>query len=184
MSYVDPVEKQIWCPKRQYWHPLLSCLRCAGYPCAAMDEERRQTLAASPFVTIDPDRSFLMQTRRRERMYVLKYNDGRLVEADETFDPENLEWKMMEDVAEVLFVSKIFVPQIRLVAKPAEERARIRRAREDEEQTGADAAPEAAEAAPEAEPAQPAPEEEEQDTDILPDVEPEPARRPRRRKAS
>ncbi|WP_294623059.1 hypothetical protein [uncultured Bilophila sp.] len=60
-------------------------------------------------------------------MYILKYNDGRLVFPGEDFDPENLDWKMMEDVAEVLYVSKVFVPQIRLVAKPLEERARIRK---------------------------------------------------------
>lgn len=60
-------------------------------------------------------------------MYILKYNDGRLAFPGEDFDPENLDWKIMEDVAEVLYVSKVFVPQIRLVAKPLEERARIRK---------------------------------------------------------
>ncbi len=125
--YVDPTEKPHWCPKRQYWQPLLSCLRCARFPCPAIGEDKQQLLAQSPFVMIDPVGSTLIQKRRRVAMYILKYNDGRLVDAGEDFDPENLDWKMMEDVAEVLFVSKIFVPQIRLVAKPAEERARIRK---------------------------------------------------------
>ena len=125
--YVDPTEKPHWCPKRQYWQPLLSCLRCARFPCPAVGEDKQRLLAESPFVMIDPVGSTLIQKRRRIAMYILKYNDGRLIDAGEDFDPENLDWKMMEDVAEVLFVSKIFVPQIRLVAKPAEERARIRK---------------------------------------------------------
>ena len=91
-------------------------------------------------------------------MYILKYNDGRLAFPGEDFDPENLDWKIMEDVAEVLYVSKVFVPQIRLVAKPLEERARIRKSlsraeAEAEEETPLEEpmqAPEEPEAAPEA----------------------------------
>ena len=91
-------------------------------------------------------------------MYILKYNDGRLAFPGEDFDPENLDWKIMEDVAEMLYVSKVFVPQIRLVAKPLEERARIRKSlsrseAEAEEETPLEEtaqAPEEPEAAPEA----------------------------------
>lgn len=125
MTYVDPAEKSMWCPARQQWRPLLSCLRCPRFPCPVIDADRQRTLAESPFVTIDPAASGFIQ--RRVKMYILKYNDGRLAFPGEDFDPENLDWKMMEDVAEVLYVSKVFVPQIRLVAKPLEERARIRK---------------------------------------------------------
>lgn len=125
MAYVDPAEKSMWCPARQQWRPLLSCLRCPRFPCQAIDADRQRTLAESPFVTIDAAASGFIQ--RRVKMYILKYNDGRLAFPDEDFDPENLDWKIMEDVAEVLYVSKVFVPQIRLVARPLEERARIRK---------------------------------------------------------
>lgn len=156
MTYVDPAEKSMWCPARQQWRPLLSCLRCPRFPCPAIDEERRRTLAESPFVTIDGAASGFIQ--RRVKMYILKYNDGRLALPGEDFDPENLDWKIMEDVAEVLYVSKVFIPQIRLVAKPLEERARIRKSlsraepETDEPETMEEAAPlaEEPEAAPEA----------------------------------
>lgn len=144
MAYVDPAEKSYWCPKRHYLQPLLSCLRCPHFPCMAIDALKRRLLAESPFVTIDETASFF--TQRREKMYILKYNDGRLVAADDDFDPDNLSWKLMQDVEEVLYVSKVFVPQIRLVAKPLEERARIRKALSQEEPE----APAEAEAAPEA----------------------------------
>ncbi len=145
MTYVDPTEKPHWCPKRQYWQPLLSCLRCPKFPCPAIGEDKQRLLATSPFVMIDPVGSTLIRKKRRQAMYILKYADGRLVAAGEDFDPENLDWKLMEDVVEVLYVSKIFVPQIRLVAKPLEERARIRKSRSEAEEPVAETAGEDAE---------------------------------------
>lgn len=53
-------------------------------------------------------------------MYLFKKKDGSLVPAPEDFDQQNPGWEEMMDVNEVLFVSKILVPQIKLVPKPSE----------------------------------------------------------------
>ncbi len=52
-------------------------------------------------------------------MYLFKKKDGSLTQAPETFDQQNPGWKELEDVEEVLFVSKVLIPQIKLVPKPA-----------------------------------------------------------------
>ncbi len=53
-------------------------------------------------------------------MYLFKKNDGSIVEAPESFDQQNPGWEILQDVEEVLVVSKILVPQIKLVPKPSQ----------------------------------------------------------------
>jgi len=50
-------------------------------------------------------------------MYLFKKNDGSLVEAPEHFDPKEPDWNLMHEVEEVLVISKILVPQMKLVPK-------------------------------------------------------------------
>ena len=52
-------------------------------------------------------------------MYLFKKKDGSLIQAPEAFDQQNPGWEEMQDVEEVLFVSKVLIPQIKLVPKPA-----------------------------------------------------------------
>ncbi|WP_150112138.1 hypothetical protein [Desulfonatronovibrio hydrogenovorans] len=52
-------------------------------------------------------------------MYLFKKKDGTLTPAPDSFDQQNPGWEELQDVDEVLFVSKILVPQIKLVPKPA-----------------------------------------------------------------
>ena len=59
-------------------------------------------------------------------MHIFRMNDGSLREAPEGFRPESPDEEMLRDVAEVLCVGKILVKQLRLVPRPAEERAAIR----------------------------------------------------------
>ncbi len=51
-------------------------------------------------------------------MYLFKNKDGSLVQAPESFDQQNPGWDELKDVEEVLFVSKVLIPQIKLVPKP------------------------------------------------------------------
>lgn len=52
-------------------------------------------------------------------MYLFRKKDGSLIPAPEDFDQQNPGWETMQDVEEVLFVSKILIPQIKLVPKPS-----------------------------------------------------------------
>lgn len=52
-------------------------------------------------------------------MYLFKKTDGSIVQAPEAFDQQNPGWEILQDVEEVLVVSKILVPQIKLVPKPS-----------------------------------------------------------------
>ena len=51
---------------------------------------------------------------------------GELRDAPEDFSPEDPDFKQMADVEEVLGIGKVLVKQLRRVAKPREERDRIR----------------------------------------------------------
>ncbi len=53
-------------------------------------------------------------------MYLFKKKDGSLIEAPETFDQQNPGWEELKDVEEVLYVSKVLIPQIKLVPKTAQ----------------------------------------------------------------
>ena len=54
-------------------------------------------------------------------MYLFKDTNGNIREAYEGFDPSNPDWNAMQGVAEVLYVSKTYVPQMKLVVKKPEE---------------------------------------------------------------
>ncbi len=50
-------------------------------------------------------------------MYLFRKKDGSLEEAPQDFDPKEPDWSRMQEVQEVLFISKILVPQLKLVPK-------------------------------------------------------------------
>ncbi len=50
-------------------------------------------------------------------MYLFRKKDGALVEAPEDFDPKEPDWNHMQEVEEVLVISKVLVPQLKLVPK-------------------------------------------------------------------
>ncbi len=63
-------------------------------------------------------------------MYLYKKNDGSIVPAPAGFSPDAPDFDALADVEEVLFVSKVYVKQLRLVVKPKEERDALRTALE------------------------------------------------------
>ena len=122
--YADPTETAIRCPLKGHQRPLLACLACRHFPCRAMTEERLALLRTSPFVQLDTKNSKLLP--RRHVMYIFRMTSGELRDAPEDFSPDAPDFEQLADVEEVLVIGKVLVKQLRLVAKPREERDRIR----------------------------------------------------------
>ncbi len=61
-------------------------------------------------------------------MYLYKKIDGSIVPAPAGFSPDAPDFDALAEVEEVLFVSKTYVKQLRLVVKPKEERDALRSA--------------------------------------------------------
>ena len=122
--YADPTEKAIRCPLKGHQRPLLACLACRHFPCRAMTEERLALLRTSPFVQLDTKNSKLLP--RRHVMYIFRMTSGELRDAPDDFSPDAPDFDQLADVEEVLVIGKVLVKQLRLVAKPREERDRIR----------------------------------------------------------
>ena len=59
-------------------------------------------------------------------MYIFRMTSGELRDAHEDFSPDAPDFEQLADVEEVLVIGKVLVKQLRLVAKPREERDRIR----------------------------------------------------------
>ncbi|WP_294448119.1 hypothetical protein [uncultured Mailhella sp.] len=107
------------CPVTWRAAPRLSCLKCKTYPCRELTREDRHILEASPFVTYGQGSALIS---RRRKMYLFRMNDGTIVDAYAEFDPNKPDFAKLADVQEVLVVGKVLEKQIRLVAKPKEER--------------------------------------------------------------
>ena len=89
-----------------------------------MTEERLALLRTSPFVQLDTKNLKLLP--RRHVMYIFRMTSGELRDAPEDFSPDAPDFEQLADVEEVLVIGKVLVKQLRLVAKPREERDRIR----------------------------------------------------------
>ncbi len=50
-------------------------------------------------------------------MYLFRKKDGTLSPAPEGFDSKNPDWEVLHDVEEVLVISKVLVPEIKLVPR-------------------------------------------------------------------
>ncbi len=67
-------------------------------------------------------------------MYLFRKNDGTIEEAPDSFDHQNPGWDDFKEVEEVLFVSKVLIPQIKLVPKPAQSTKQSKPARPEKEE--------------------------------------------------
>jgi uncharacterized protein (DUF58 family) len=66
-----------------------------------------------------------LKARRRPKMHILKKFDGSLVLVED-FDEKNPDQALLQDVEEVYPVTKVLVPQLKLVPKTKEERAQVK----------------------------------------------------------
>ncbi|RQD57690.1 MAG: hypothetical protein D5R98_08625 [Desulfonatronovibrio sp. MSAO_Bac4] len=114
--------RNIYCPVQHklsgsYYTTPARCVRtCKKFPCEAFTPEQLAEYISQGHLV----KSFAGFKIRREKMYLFKKNDGSIVEAPESFDQQNPGWEILQDVEEVLVVSKILVPQIKLVPKPSQ----------------------------------------------------------------
>lgn len=122
MPYRDPAEKPIWCDKRGYQIPLLSCPSCKNFPCASI-KRHMETLKNSLFTSEETTGLI----KRRTRMYIFKMSDGALAMAPANFSPDNLAEGDLANVVEIYCVAKTLVKQTRLVVKPRGEIENIRK---------------------------------------------------------
>lgn len=120
--YRDPAEAPIWCTRKGYQVPMLSCLKCRKFPCEGISEDTMQILKGSAFVTWE----FAGMVHRRVMMFIFKKTDGMLEVAPAGFDPDKPDPTLLEEVEEILVVSKVLVKQLRLVPKSKEEIAQVR----------------------------------------------------------
>lgn len=112
--------KNIYCPVQHkssgsYYTTPSRCVRmCEKFPCELFTREEIDLYIEQGYLT----ETIVGFKTRRESMYLFKKKDGSLVQAPDTFDQQNPGWEEMQDVDEVLYVSKVLIPQIKLVPKP------------------------------------------------------------------
>jgi hypothetical protein len=113
--------KNIYCPAQHklsgsYYTTPARCLRsCKDFPCGYFTQKEIDRYIEQGYIV----ETFAGFITRRENMYLFKNKDGSLVQAPDDFDQQNPGWDELKDVEEVLFVSKVLIPQIKLVPKPA-----------------------------------------------------------------
>ena len=121
----DPLSiynRSFFCPIYKRYAPFLACPQCAKFPCPELSTTDLKMLAASPFLTrvvvgLIPQRS--------PRMYILKKLDGSLQMVDD-LDEKNPDQEQLQDVEEVYPITKILIPQLKLVPKTKEERKQVK----------------------------------------------------------
>ncbi|WP_034623110.1 hypothetical protein [Desulfovermiculus halophilus] len=123
--------RSFYCPVYNRYAPFLACPRCPRFPCPELSATDRRMLFTSPFLT----RVVIgLHPQRRKKMYILKKLDGSLHMVDD-LDEKNPDQDLLKDVEEVYPVTKVLVPQLKLVPKTKEERRQIKQdldnARED-----------------------------------------------------
>ena len=111
--------KNIYCPAQHklsgsYYTTPARCVRaCTKFPCDLFTIEEIEKYIDQGFL----EQIFAGFIIRREKMYLFRKKDGSLVQAPDGFDQQNPGWDEMKDVEEVLVVSKVLVPQIKLVPR-------------------------------------------------------------------
>ncbi len=98
----------------------------------ALTPQHRRLLEESLFTEIGP---FSKLNARKDKMYLFKMSNGEIKESYADFDPDRPDFEQLVDVDEILFVSKVYVKQLRLVVKSKEERDTIRRRRTSQEES-------------------------------------------------
>ncbi len=104
----------IRCPENKKQYPITRCVACPRFPCKRVGKAELSEIMASDRVVRQA--SF---KERRVTMYIFR-KKGTLIEAPASFDPDDPDLEMLEDVDEVLVISKVLVKQVRLVVKPKE----------------------------------------------------------------
>ena len=121
----DPLSvynRSFFCPVYQRFSPFLACPQCAKFPCRELSDIDLHMLFTSPFL----NRVVIgLQAQRRQKMYVLKKLDGSL-EMVEDLDEKNPDQDLLKDVLEVYPITKVLVPQLKLVPKTKEERKQVK----------------------------------------------------------
>lgn len=133
-DHTDPLSvynRSFFCQIRQRFSTFLRCPECRHFPCRILSRMDMLMLLTSPFLnrTVTD-----LKLRRRPKMHILKKYDGSL-ELVEDFDEKNPDQALLQDVEEVYPVTKILVPQLKLVPKTKEERANVKEDLEAEKQT-------------------------------------------------
>jgi hypothetical protein len=121
----DPLSiynRSFFCPIYKRYAPFLACPQCPKFPCPELSRTDLYMLSTSPFLT----RVVVgFQSQRRQKMYILKKLDGSL-QMVEDLDEKNPDQDLLKDVEEVYPVTKVLVPQLKLVPKTKEERKQVK----------------------------------------------------------
>ncbi|MFW6414796.1 MAG: hypothetical protein ACOCZ2_00640 [Thermodesulfobacteriota bacterium] len=125
------------CPRLRQYKPFLSCPACEHFPCDFLDEQDMQVLFSSPFLhkTI----TGLKYTRRQYMEYIGKTKEGELEFLHDDFDPANPDLELVTRYDEIYPISKVYVPQVKLVTRTKPERERIKQDMEQEKAAGQEA---------------------------------------------
>ena len=112
------------CPKLKQYKTFLSCPDCEHFPCEFLDEQDMRMLGNSPFLhkTI----TGLKFKRRKYMDYIGKTKEGELEFLSQDFDPANPDFDLITRYEEIYPVSKVYVPQVKLVTKTKPERERVK----------------------------------------------------------
>jgi hypothetical protein len=121
----DPLSiynRSFFCPIYKRYAPFLACPQCPKFPCPELSRTDLYMLSTSPFLT----RVVVgFQSQRRQKMYILKKLDGSL-QMVEDLDEKNPDQDLLKDVEEVYPITKVLVPQLKLVPKTKEERKQVK----------------------------------------------------------
>ena len=143
----DPLSvynRSFFCQIRQRFSTFLRCPECRHFPCRNLSRTDMLMLLTSPFLnrTVTD-----LKPQRRPKMHILKKYDGTL-ELIEDFDEKNPDQALLQDVQEVYPITKILVPQLKLVPKTKEERASVKEGLEAQKEKSNQDSGEAAKATP------------------------------------
>ncbi|MFO7877443.1 MAG: hypothetical protein R6U55_12755 [Desulfovermiculus sp.] len=121
----DPLSiynRSFFCPIYKRYVPFLACPQCPKFPCPELSRTDLYMLSTSPFLT----RVVVgFQSQRRQKMYILKKLDGSL-QMVEDLDEKNPDQDLLKDVEEVYPITKVLIPQLKLVPKTKEERKQVK----------------------------------------------------------
>ncbi|MDZ7759069.1 MAG: hypothetical protein U5L00_02270 [Desulfovermiculus sp.] len=130
--------RSFFCPICKRYTPFLACPQCPKFPCPELSKTDLHMLAASPFLT----RVVIgLHPQRRMKMYILKKMDGSL-QMVEDLDEKNPNQELLKDVEEVYPITKVLVPQLKLVPKTKEERKQVKEELEEQSNDTEESIPE------------------------------------------
>lgn len=121
---MQDVNRSIYCSMQYKYVALLRCTTCKKYPCDKITEEVQRELVLSGCVRVES----VSWKKRRTKMFIGKNSaSGELEILRESFSTDNATAEEIMKYSEVLFVSKVYVPEMRLVPKSKQERDAVTR---------------------------------------------------------